>query len=72
MYIIRCLFLALVIAMVTAQYTKDTMKKRETKAMCICEDGEEGKEYLGDCPPHGTYDLYCGQARPGFVCCKES
>ena len=53
MYIIRCLFLALLVVLVSANpaTNEDTKMKREAKYLCACNDGSPGM-YMHDdfCP----------------------
>ena len=66
MYIIRCLFVALLVALASANQPEI---KREANAYCICNSGDTGVAWFGGC--HSGY-AYCGNNGPPFtVCCKK-
>ena len=66
MYIIRCLFVALLVALASAQYSDE---KKEAKAYCVCGGGATGVAWFGGC--HSGY-AYCGpSAIPFTVCCEQ-
>ena len=69
MYIIRCLFVAILVALASAKY--EDVAKKEARAYCICDNppGATGVAWFGGC--HSGY-AYCGGPAPiGCVCCKE-
>ena len=64
MYIIRCLFVALLVALAS---TNQPEMKRE--ASCICDNGDTGVALLGGCPRGAGY---CGHNSPPMtLCCKK-
>ena len=68
MYIIRCLFVALLVALASAQ--NDDLAKKEARAYCICDNppGATGVAWFGGC--HSGYAYCGGSAPPLCVCCK--
>ena len=70
MYIIRCLFVALLVALASAQ-PKDEFARREVKdgTQCVCDDGRIGIAWFAACPSGWAY---CGKNGPPFtVCCLD-
>ena len=66
MYIIRCLFVALLVALASAQYSDE---KKEAKASCTCLNRVTGVAWFGGC--HSGY-AYCGPSSiPFTVCCEQ-
>ena len=66
MFILRLFFVALVVAMASAQIND---AKPEPNAYCICNNGDTGTAWFGGC--HSGY-AYCGNQGPVFtVCCKK-
>ena len=68
MYIIRCLFVALLVALASGQYRDE---KKEARAYCICNNpsGATGVAWFGGC--HSGYAYCGGPAPPMCVCCKK-
>ena len=67
MYIIRCLFVALLVALASAQYSDE---KKEAKPYCSCWNGATGIAWFGGRCYSGY--AYCGPSdKPFTVCCEQ-
>ena len=67
MYIFRCLFVALLVALASAQY-RDEKKEASVSCTCANPSGAYGVAWFGGC--HSGYAYCGGWAPPMCVCCK--